>query len=676
MNSIHDCIVIGAGSGGLTVARGLARAHKKVLLIEKGEIGGDCTNVGCVPSKALLSYVREHPNCGLKNALDHARQLRQDIRNSESKDALEKEGIEVIIGEARFTNPHTVQVSDNTYTARNIVVAVGSRPQRMAIAGAREGSVITNEEFFELQEGSNDLVIIGGGYIGCELAEAAVRAGSQVTIIQRDSVLIPREEYESSKCIENYLRRMGVSVYTGASVVSANDTHITLKDIDGKECSIVYSHILTALGRAPVLDSLALNLAQVTIKKGIVTNAFCQTSVPHIFAIGDCVEANPSFTHWANNEGRSVVRNILFPYWKTSYRHEPLPTTLYTGVEIARVGATRQELVKEYSEDKLVTVRVDAVSNDRAHITHKTDGFVILHALRATGRILGGTIALHGGGEILPRLVQALRSGEGASSLSRQVFAYPTQADLLKRAADAIVIERITHPQSVVGAFFTTFGTRIFAAAIWTSIIASFVYAKTQSGMNTLELLKSLITFVSTHPLGPLLYVLCYSLRPLLFIPATLLTFASGVLFGLWYGLALTIVAETSSAMVAYTMARIVAAGSIIRTRLGEQVKDMLQSNLATNLLITRFAFLPFDAVNFICGALKVPPVTFFWTTLVGIIPGAFVFILAGSSVDRQAFLTDFSVEIQTLPLIIAGSLFILCLVVAKLLKRYKLNIT
>ena len=672
--STFDCIVIGAGSGGLTVARGLARAGKKVLLIEKGEIGGDCTNVGCVPSKALLSYVREHPGCGLKDALIHARTLRQEIRDSESIDALSKEGIDVIHGEAHFINAHIVQANDVQYTARKIVIAIGSRPQRIEMPGAREGSVITNEAFFELQDGSDDLVIVGGGYIGCELAEAAARAGSRVTIIQRDSHLIPREEIASSKYIEEYLRAIGVTIHTGASIASIHNSHVQIKDAASHEYPVTYSHILTALGRTPVLDSLHLGAAGIAIEKGIVTNAFCQTSVPHIYAIGDCVEGNPSFTHWANNEGRSVVRNILFPYWKTSYRHEPLPTTLYTGVEIARVGKTQQELLKEYSKDMLITVRVDASTNDRAHITQKSEGFVMLHALRATGRILGGTIALHGAGEILPRLTQALRGGENASSLSRQVFAYPTHADLLKRAADAVVIERITHPQSVIRAFLTTFGTRIFASGIWLSIITSFMYAKAQSGMSTLDLLKAFITFVSTHPLGPLLYILCYSLRPLLFIPATLLTFASGVLFGLWYGLALTIVAETSSAMVAYTMARTVAAGSMLRTRLGEQLKDLLQTDLATHLLITRFAFLPFDAVNFICGALKISPFTFFWTTFVGIIPGAFVFILAGTSVDRVAFLTDFTVHIQTGPLLIAGALLILCLIVAKVLKRNTLR--
>lgn len=669
-----DCIVIGAGSGGLTVARGLARASKKVLLIEKGEIGGDCTNVGCVPSKALLSYVREHPGCGLKDALKHTRAIRQEIRDSESIDALTKEGIHVIHGEAHFRNTRTIQVGGAEYTARTIVIAVGSRPQRMEILGAREGSVITNESFFELEDGSSDLVIVGGGYIGCELAEAAVRAGSRVTIIQRDALLIPREEVVSSKCIEEYLRTIGVVIYTGASIASTDGTHVIIKSAEGEAFSVPYSHILTALGRGPVLDSLHLDAAGIVTKKGIVTNAFCQTSVPHIYAIGDCVDGNPSFTHWANNEGRSVVRNILFPYWKTSYRHEPLPTTLYTGIEIARVGQTQQELLKEYTPDALITIQVDAVSNDRAHITQKTEGFVILHALRATGRILGGTIALRGAGEILPRLTQALRQNESASSLSQQVFAYPTQADLLKRAADAIVIERITHPRSVIRAFLTTFGARIFASGIWLSVITSFLYAKSQSGMSTFELLKTFITFVSTHPLGPLLYILCYSLRPLLFIPATLLTFASGVLFGLWYGLALTVVAETSSAMVAYIMARTVAAGSVLRTKLGEQLKDLLQSDLAINLLITRFAFLPFDAVNFICGALKVPPLTFFWTTLIGITPGAFVFILAGTSVDREAFLTEFAVHIQTGPLLIAGALLILCLIVAKVLKRNTLK--
>jgi pyruvate/2-oxoglutarate dehydrogenase complex dihydrolipoamide dehydrogenase (E3) component/uncharacterized membrane protein YdjX (TVP38/TMEM64 family) len=672
MTRVFDCIVIGAGSGGLTVARGLARAGKKVLLIEKAEIGGDCTNVGCVPSKAILSYVRAHRWCGLREALNHARALRQDIRDSESVAALEHEGISVVYGEAQFAESHIVVVRDTEYSAPNIVIATGSRAQRMTIAGARAESVITNEEFFDLKEGSDNLVIVGGGYIGCELAEAAAYAGSRVTLIQRDALLIPREEPESSALIQAHLETLGVSVYCAASIQSVDDSHVHIQTAEGTRVAHPYSHILTALGRAPVLDSLKLEKAGVSTKKGILTNAFCQTSQTHIFAIGDCVEGNPSFTHWANNEGRSVIRNVLFPWWKVSYRHEPLPSTLYTQVEVARVGGTRTELLKEYTADELISVRIDATTNDRALITGTSQGFIILHALRATGRILGGTVALTSGGEILPRLTHALRSGESAQSLAGQIFAYPTQADVLKRAADAIVIERLTHLMSVVRAYFSTFGARIFALCIWVTIFASFAYARVQSGMSTLELLKTFIVFVSSHPLGPVLYILCYSFRPLLFIPATLLTFASGVLFGLWYGLALTIVAETSSAMVAYTMARTVAAGSILRTRLGERLSDMLHTDLAINLLITRFAFLPFDAVNFICGALKISPATFLWTTFVGIIPGAFVFILAGTSVDRAAFLNDFTVQIQTAPLFLSGALLVVCLLIAKALKRWK----
>ncbi len=672
MKDVFDCIVVGAGSGGLTVARGLARAGKKILLIEKSEIGGDCTNVGCVPSKAALSYVRAHQGCGLKEALDHARTVRQEIRDSESDAALQDEGLIVVHGEAHFIDSRTVAVDSLHYSARSIVIATGSRPQRMTIAGARAGSVITNEEFFELQGGSDDLVIVGGGYIGCELAEVAAYAGSRVSIIQRDAQLIPREEPESSVLIRKHLEALGVAVYCSASIQSVDDSQVHIQTNDGATVAVTYSHILTALGRAPVLDSLHLEKAGVLTKKGILTNAYCQSSQKHIYAIGDCVEGNLSFTHWANNEGRSVIRNVLFPWWKVSYRHEPLPSTLYTKVEIARVGEPLTELLKEYTEDQLVTARIDATTNDRALITGASQGFVILHALRATGRILGGTVALTNGGEILPRLTQALRDGEQAQSLAKQVFAYPTQADVLKRAADAIVIERLRNPMSVARAFFRTFGARIFALSIWVTICASFGYARFQSGMSTLELLKTFIVFVSSHPLGPVLYIICYSFRPLLFIPATLLTFASGVLFGLWYGLALTVVAETSSAMVAYTMARTVAAGSVLRTRLGEQLSDMLHSDLAINLLITRFAFLPFDAVNFVCGALKISPATFFWTTCVGIIPGAFVFILAGTSVDRAAFLTDFSVHIQTTPLFMAGALLVACMLIAKALKYWK----
>ncbi len=672
MTTQYDCIVIGAGSGGLTVARGLTKAGKKVLLIEKGDIGGDCTNVGCVPSKAALSYARQHKNSGLSATLAYARLQREHIRQTESVAALSSEGIVCVQGSASFVDSHTVEVHDKKYSAKKIVIATGSRPVPFDVQGARQGSVISNEDFFELSGDVPHLVIVGGGYIGCELAEVAALSGTKVTIINRDSRLIPREEPESSERIHAHLTECGVTIFYNATLASVHESELSLSTVDGIVHTVHYTYILAALGRTPAVQSLNLDKAGVAVKRGIVTNAYCETSVPHILAIGDCVDGNPSFTHWANNEGRCVIRNVVFPWWKASYRHEPLPTTLYTEIEIARVGPTLDELLKEYSREEIITARFDSSHNDRISVTEAKSGFVILHALRSSGTILGGTIALTGAGDILPRLVQAVRSGEHVQSLSTQVFPYPTQADMLKRAADVLVLERLQHPQALLQAYLKTYGTQLLAITIWTSLVASFTYAKITNGLSTIEILREIVEFVSMHPLGPLVYIFCYAFRPLLFIPATLLTFASGVLFGLWNGLLLTVVAETASAMVGYSMARLVAGKAIVQSRIGVQIKDLLSTDLSINLLITRFAFLPFDAVNFVCGALKIPPLTFFWTTALGIIPGAFVFILAGTSIDTQAFLSDFSVEVNPEPLVIAGALLVLCLLVAKVLKRLK----
>ncbi|MFM2414351.1 MAG: Mercuric reductase [Candidatus Parcubacteria bacterium] len=666
----YDCIVIGAGSGGLTVARSLARAHKKVLLIEGKRIGGDCTNVGCIPSKALLSYVYDQRKCGLAEALKYARKERQGIRREESKENLEQEGIDVVEGIGAFLDPHTIQVKKQTYSGRYIVIATGSTPQRMTIEGVPEERVITNDEFFEITEDIPHLVIIGGGYIGCEMAEAAALAGSKVSIINRDNRLLPREEPQSSILVAEQLTLLGVKIYNEAQVTEGTKSKLTVMTKEGLPVSVPYTYVLTALGRVPRVDGLDLAKARIKKERGIVVNGFSQTTQKHVFAVGDCVDGNPAFTHVANNEGRGVVRNIIFPWWKISYRHEPLPATLYTHCEIARVGPTKKELLSEYSEEEIMTSHISAGMNDRARVTQTEEGFVILHALKATGRILGGTIALPQAGEMLPRLTQAVRSGESVTSLSRQIFAYPTRADMLKRAADQSVIARLIRPMETFHAYVRTYGLRLFAGLVWATLLITFMIAKAMSGVSTLDLVKDMVAFVSMSSVGAIVYVALYAFRPLFLIPATFLTFASGVLFGLWYGFALTMVAETMSAIVGYTMARLVAGKGVLETSLGSKLKDFLSDDLFTNLLITRFAFLPFDAVNFICGALRISPLTFVITTFIGIIPGAFVFVLAGTSVNIHNFIQDARVSVDAQPLLLAGALLVVTLLFSKYLKQ------
>jgi uncharacterized membrane protein YdjX (TVP38/TMEM64 family) len=256
--------------------------------------------------------------------------------------------------------------------------------------------------------------------------------------------------------------------------------------------------------------------------------------------------------------------------------------------------------------------------------------------------------------------------------MSRQIFAYPTRADMLKRAADACVIARLTHPRETALSFLSQYGVRITAAFMWGTLFASFLWMKSSYSLTTLGVLKEIFTFVTMSAWGPLVYIALYGLRPLLFIPATILTFASGVIFGLTNGFIFTMIAETISACVGYGMARVLAGKSILQSSLGQKLGDFLNDDLFTNLLITRFAFLPFDAVNFVSGALKVPLSTFVMTTVLGIIPGAFIFVLAGTSVNIRAFLADLSFHVDTQPLLIAGVLLVVTLLFAKYLKAKK----
>lgn len=664
-----DAIVIGAGAGGLTVARGLNAAKKKVLLIEKGAFGGDCTNVGCVPSKALLDYVFKNPRCGLGDALRFAREKRDAVRTTETAATLTTEGIHVVVGTAQFSSNHSVVVDGKTYTARNSIVSTGSRPLRIAVPGVPAEKIITNEEFFDVQKDLKSIVILGGGYIGCELAEACARAGVLVTVLQREERLVPREEPTASEYLLQYFKGLGIKVYLQSSVTSANEHEISFTS-EGKEEKTEYDAVLLALGRTVDVSSLALDTASVTVKKGIVVDAYNRTSCKHIYAIGDCVDGNPQFTHVANNEGRQVVRNILFPYVTSSYRKEPIPSTLYTHLEIAKVGLTEADALTKFSSTAVGVQQLSFEHNDRALVTDTGEGCIKLIYTKPWGRIIGGTIVSEHAGEILPRLTSAIRARETVFSVSRQIFGYPTRADLLKRTADRASLSILLGLKNEVSMLIARNTTAIIAFVFWLLLVSLFGYVKFTSGLTILGMFKEFLMFSAHNPIAPLVYIVVYALRPLIFFPATLLTFSSSVLFGPFYGFLYTMIGENMSANIAYVMGRVFGKSLFRNAAWIESFRERIGKDLFRNLLIARFIFLPFDMTNYASGILRLRWKTYAITTALGIIPGVLVFVLAGASVDMAQFVADLKISINTKPLLISGIIFALALYLSKYLKR------
>ncbi|MDD2870424.1 MAG: FAD-dependent oxidoreductase [Candidatus Gracilibacteria bacterium] len=685
-----DVIVIGSGSGGLTVSIGLASAGKKVALIEKGLIGGDCTNFGCVPSKAFIDLAKNNPEgLGIKQVLEKARARRKIIRDEETPEKIENYGMKVFKGFASFKDKNTILISSpffkgspgnvmegevlmNEITAKNIVISTGSHANNLEIDGVNNDDILTNENVFELQEDIKDLVVIGGGYIGCELAESFANCGVKTTIIQRNEYLIPREEKESSILLKDIFLNKNINVLTKTDIIKSTDGYLIVRDEKG-EHKIKYDKILVALGRGANIDKLGLENAGINFSKGgIKVDKYNRTNIKNIFAIGDCVENNPMFTHWANNEGRGVVRNIILPFLKTSTRNAVLPATLYTNIEVARIGKTEQELLEIYSNEDIVSKIIYFDKNDRSILTDNKTGFIKINFKRLSGTILGATIVSSNAGEMLPVLSSAMQNNISAYKLSKIIFSYPTKAELIKKIADSFVIETLSNIKGDIKYLIKSHILQMITGIIWISILFSYFYFKNKYKLTNIDIAKSLYDFFTTSMYGPIIYILVYAIRPLVFFPATFLSFMSGAIFGIWGGLLYTIVGENLSANFSYTIGkifgkRLLPEGS---TGLLAELKSKTAKDSFVPILLTRLLFFPFDVVNYLSGILKVERKGFFFGTLIGTIPGSLVFILAGSSVENVGEFDFSQIHINFDLVIMSVIIFVLSLLLAKILRK------
>jgi len=675
----YDIAVIGAGSGGLTVAFGLAGAGKKVALIEWGPIGGDCTNFGCVPSKALIDISKHSPEIWLQKALQEVRSRRQVIQDEETVEKVESHGPKVFQGYASFVDDHTLSISDtkkSKITAKNIVVSTWSSAMKIDIPGVESTDILTNHEIFEQTEDIHDLIIIGGGYIGCELAESIAALWVRVHLIQRNDHLIPREETESSKLLQEVFESKGISVHTGMVASGAKNKKLIITDKDGNNTQeIKYDNILIALWRQVNIEKLDLDAAWVMYdKRGIVVNKYNKTNKKHIYAIWDCVSWNPQFTHWANNEGRGVIRNVLLPFPKKSVRSMNLPAVLYTHKEIARVWKTEGELLQKYTKDEFVSKIMYFEKNDRSKVTEDMTGFVKINFSRLTGKILWATIFGSGAGEMLGIITSAMDNKISAYKLAATMQAYPTKSDLIKRVLDSYVVGTLWNIKNEIKFFFQTNILQIATAIIWITLIILFFWYKNTSGLSFEDMALQIYNFLGGSVWWPIFYILIYTVRPIVLFPGTAMTFMAGALFGFWFGLLYTIIAGTWSAVFAYFMWQVF--GKKLLSDDGGWIigilKKQVDSEPFMSVLMTRLLFFPFDITNYACWFLKVNLKKYILATLLGIIPGTAVFVLAGSAFFSSQ-ITSFSQalsNVDTSLLAWAAVLFVITTVFAKLLRK------
>ena len=443
----HDVIVIGAGAAGLTVAGGCGRLGLRVALIERGKMGGECLNTGCVPSKALLAAARRaqamrgtamgvtgcEPVIDFVDVRAHVTAAIATIAPHDSAARFTAWGVEVIRGEARFTGPRSIAVEGRgELLAPRIVLAVGSRPAVPPIPGLADTPYLTNETLFDLQALPRHLLVLGGGAIGLEMAQAFRRLGAAVTVIEADRML-GQADAEAAEVVLRRLAAEGVILRAGAQVIRAapapDGVVLELRMGD----AISASHLLIAAGRRPNLDGLRLDLAGVVAEpNGIRVDAYRRTSQKHIYAIGDC-RAGPRLTHAAGRDGALVVGAIGFGLRsRARARDETLPSVIYTEPELAQLGLT--EAAARAQHPDVQVLREAFTENDRAVTDGATAGFI--KVIKAGRRVLGVTLVGTGVGELV--LPWSLLMGKASLwGLSGTVVPYPTRSELSKAVAFA-----------------------------------------------------------------------------------------------------------------------------------------------------------------------------------------------------------------------------------------------
>ncbi len=454
MKDTYDLVIIGGGAAGLIAAPFAVQLGARVAFIEKNRIGGDCTWTGCVPSKTLIKSARVayqmrtasrfglapvEAAVDLKLVMDHVRSVIAKIYSYTTPETLRKQGIHVFLGEPHFVDAHTISIGDQTLSANYVLICTGAHPFVPPITGLDTTSYLTYQNIWDLNVLPKHLVVIGGGPIGCEIAQSFRRLGSKVTLLEGGDRLLPRDDSDASKALAEVFCTEGIDLRLKSSVErtwqDGNNTHITTA---GQE--IVCDALLVAIGRRPNIEGLDMEKAGVKYsEQGIQMDRHLRTSQPHIYAAGDCL-GGFQFSHYAGWQGFIAVRNALLPGSSKGITDQ-VPWTTFTDPEVAHVGMTEEKARQKLGDGVFTNIwpmkRVDRALNEA-----EDTGFLKL-VYRKDRRLLGVTIVAAEAGEMINEWVIAMKHNFKVDELASVIHVYPTYSTASMQASAAILVKRL-----------------------------------------------------------------------------------------------------------------------------------------------------------------------------------------------------------------------------------------
>jgi pyruvate/2-oxoglutarate dehydrogenase complex dihydrolipoamide dehydrogenase (E3) component len=459
----YNLVIIGGGTAGLVTAAGAAGLGAKVALVERHLLGGDCLNYGCVPSKAIIrssrvaADVRDaalfgvqisgNPEVDFPAVMARMRRLRAGISRHDSAARLRSLGMDVFLGQARFSGPDTVEVQGKTLPFQKAVIATGGRPVHPAVPGLTEAGYLTNETVFSLTSRPPRLLVMGGGPIGCEFAQALQRLGCQVTLLHKYNRLMNREDPDAAALLQKVFLQEGINLILNAKPLLVAKTPGGKRvefETRGQRGAIEVDEILIGAGRAPNVEGLDLEAAGVEYEagkgRGVLVNDRLQTTNRRIYAAGDiCLPYQ--FTHLAEAAARIVIQNALF-FGRKKLSALTIPWCTYTDPEIAHVGLSEEAAEKKGIE--ILTFIKPLSEVDRAVLDGEEEGFVKIHVQPGTDKILGATIIARHAGEMISEVTTAMAGRMGLAALAAVIHPYPTQAEAIRQTGDLYNRTRLT----------------------------------------------------------------------------------------------------------------------------------------------------------------------------------------------------------------------------------------